>query len=215
MFQGKIFETSIELWGDKLSSNLDSLLDEIRNFVRSKLRLKDPHGTEHVERVLKICKYLLRVEGGDPWVVYPAALLHDIEREKEKHAKRSADTAKEFLIKIGFPREKINLIVKAIREHSYSSGLRPSFKESEILSDADKLDALGAIGIARVFMDSALKGRDIKESIRHFYDKILKLPDLMCTKAGRRLALSRVKIVKKFLVEMENEFEFLYSIEAA
>ena len=106
---------------------------------------------------------------------------------------------------MGYSESKVRVIVEAISTHSYSAGREPQLLEAKILSDADKLDALGAVGIARVFLYSGAIGRGIEDSIAHIKTKILKLPDLMKTPEGRELALKRVKVVMEFIKCIEEE----------
>jgi uncharacterized protein len=77
--------------------------------------------------------------------------------------------------------------------------------EAKVLSDADKLDALGAIGVARVFAFSGARGRSLEDSVKHFYEKILRLPELLETDAARRIAVERVEVVKRFLENLLKE----------
>jgi len=163
-----------------------------------------------VARVLRIAESLSRNYEGliDKEVLTIAVLLHDIGRlgyGKENHAEASARVANSLLTLLGYPEKKKKLVIEAIRAHSFSSGIYPESLEAKILSDADKLDALGAIGIARVFMYSCEEGRGLEESINHFRKKILKLPDLMNTPEGKEEALRRVKIIKEFLDELTRE----------
>ena len=171
------------------------------------------HGWDHVERVRALSRIIAEELGGgvDTEVLDIAAILHDVGRalSPENHAEASARFAERLLRALGYPEDRIGRVVEAIRSHSFSSGRRPRSIEAAILSDADKLDALGAVGIARVFMYSGAHGRGIEESIRHFYEKILKLPSLMLTKPGRRMAEERVRIVKLFLEELEKELRDL------
>ena len=145
-----------------------------------------------------------------------ATLLHDVGRWLEgdlgrNHAEISADIAIQVLGNSDFSRE----VAEIIREHSYSMAKKPSSIESAILQDADKIDALGVIGVARVFAYGGYKGRPIyasitnpeKTSYDHFFEKILKLPDLMNTELGKKIAEKRVKKIKSFLEEMVKEVE--------
>ncbi|RLF88620.1 phosphohydrolase, partial [Thermococci archaeon] len=119
----------------------------------------------------------------------------------EDHAKESAKIAGEVLK--GHP--KVREVVHAIEAHRFSNKIRPKTLEAKILSDADKIDALGAVGVARVFMYSGEHGRSIEDSIRHFKEKILKLKDLMYTDTGKRIAQERHKFVEMFLKQLEKE----------
>jgi len=186
-----------------------SLVNLIEKIVRNVVG-KDPvHGWPHVKRVLEIARWIaLKHPEADLEVIEMAALLHDISRngyEVEDHAMQSAIIAKELLTALGYPKDKLQKVVSAIETHSYSSGRKPDTIEGMILSDADKLDALGAIGIARVFMYSGILGRSLEESVSHFKSKILKLPEKMMTNEGREEALRRLRIVENFIKELEFE----------
>ena len=189
---------------------LRDLISIIKEIVKLVMPDDPVHGFPHIARVLRIVEDLSKGYEGlvDKEVLVIATLLHDIARfskVRENHAEASARVADSLLNAVGYSDEKRRLVTEAIREHSFTSGIQPSTLEAQILSDADKLDALGAIGIARVFMYSCKEGRDLRESVNHFREKILKLPDLMKTPEGRREAEKRVKIVKVFLNELIEE----------
>ncbi len=164
------------------------------------------HGVEHMFRVLEISIVLCKKYGGDLTRVVLASLFHDIMRGEENHAEKSAIFAQEFLKNTEFSIYAED-IATIIREHSYSYSRHASCIESQILQDADRLDALGAIGIARVFSFGAYRGRDLYDfvnprmggSLAHFYEKILKLPELMNTPLARIIAKRRVGIIRWFL----------------
>ena len=190
----------------KEKQEIAKLLRDLEKEVSKEVGSKDPHGLDHAKRVLKLCMLIAEEEGGDMDIIVPAAMLHDIGRsDKGDHAKNSAKKASKILERLGYPRDKIDHIAKVIEEHSFSANRVPSSKEARSLSDADKLDALGAIGIARVFMTSAILNRGIKEALAHFHEKILKLPDRMYTSVGREIAKKRVKIVTEFVRKLEKE----------
>ncbi len=175
----------------------------------------DPlHGYPHVARVRSLALRIGRAYIGrvNEEVLELAALLHDVGRGSFSeqgfggdHALASAKVAEALLRGLGYPEHGVKAVAHAILTHSYSGGRVPESLEARILSDADKLDALGAIGIARVFMYSGSSGRGLRESIRHFKEKILRLPELMWTPEGREEALRRVELIRSFLKELEAE----------
>jgi uncharacterized protein len=110
------------------------------------------HGEDHVLRVLKIARFIAAKEGADIEVVSKAALLHDSFRNGENHALKSAEFARKLLSEEGYGEEFIEAVVHAIEAHSFSGRIEPRTLEAKVLSDADKLDAIGAIGVARAFM---------------------------------------------------------------
>ncbi len=173
----------------------------------------DPaHGWPHIMRVEKIAEQLIERESLRDKInvcIFRTALyLHDVGRflpGDENHAEKSAVFAGEFLSKLEIERECIEQVVHAIRSHSYSLGIEAETLEAKLLSDADKIDALGAVGIARVFHTGCQLGRGFEYSIQHFYDKILKLVDLLYLESSKIVALDRVKIIKYFLEEWDRE----------
>jgi uncharacterized protein len=187
------------------------VVELIENLVRKLYPEDMVHGLDHVLRVrdiaLKIAEAI--AEPVDREVLEVAALLHDIGRvsRDKDHAKRSAEIAYIILKLACFPEDKVGKVVEAIQSHSFSEGVKPMSIEAKILSDADKLDALGVIGIARVFAFSGSRGRSLKESIQHFYDKILQLPNLLFTDIAKSIAIKRIDVVKKFLEDLEKEIE--------
>ncbi len=170
---------------------------------------EDPvHGFGHVARVLELaCRFAEGYSGVDYEVLQLAALLHDIGRVSgvENHVARSAQIARALLKLVGYPEGRVERVVEAIVSHSYSRGQRAESLEAMILSDADKVDALGAIGLVRVFMYSGTLGRDLEGSLDHIRSKILKLPQLLYTDVARREAEKRVRLVAEFLESLERE----------
>ena len=167
------------------------------------------HGLDHVLRVLNLALKIGEAEGADLEIIALAAILHDIARTLEEknlisnHAIESAKMAEEFLRSIDYPRAKE--VHDAIISHSFSSGIDAKTLEAKVLSDADKIDAIGAIGVARVFMYSGEHGRTLEESIEHFYEKILKLKDMMYTTTGKKIAEERHKYTEEFLKRLREE----------
>ncbi len=186
-----------------------SLTEVVRDLVKGLMPSDPVHGYPHVERVLKIARRLAEgLKGVDTEVLELAVLLHDLGRKSGapgNHAEKSARLAESLLKALGYPEDRVKRVVEAIIAHSFTSGVKPKSLEAMILSDADKIDALGAVGIARVLMYSGAIGRGLEESIQHFKVKILKLPSYMYTEKGREEALKRVKLVKEFVEALEGE----------
>ncbi len=189
-------------------------VDVVEEIVKGVMSSDPVHGYPHVERVKHLAlKIASNYPEADKEVIELSALLHDIARngrgnnakEGFDHALASARVAEVILKALGLPKEKVEAVAHAIEAHSFSAGREPKSLEAKILSDADKLDALGAIGVVRVFMYSATIGRSIKDSIAHFESKILKLPSLMWTPEGKEEARRRVKFVVEFLRELKAE----------
>lgn len=144
----------------------------------------------------------------DKEIVSLGALLHDCDDCKLFHTQNNAN-ARAFLEQNGISQETISRICIVINEVSFSHnrGKKPSTLEGEIVQDADRLDAIGAIGIARVFAFGGKHGRSFDDSIRHFYDKLLLLKDLMNTEEARKIAERRHQYMLEFLREYKEETE--------
>lgn len=185
------------------------------------------HDLAHIERVVKTALELSAGENADTEIIEAAAWLHDCVILPKNHPKRNrasvlaAEKAVNYLSGISFPDHKLKDVAHAIKSHSYSAGIPPETIEAKIVQDADRLDALGAIGIARCFTVSGQLGRRLYNpddpfcmdrkpdetiwTIDHFYQKLFKLPDSMNTKNAKKEALKRVAFVKSFLEELRKE----------
>ena len=153
---------------------------------------------------LRVYRNALRIAaltpGGDPEVIALAALLHDADDHKLFHTRENAN-ARAFLTGHGVAPEKIEAICRAINAVSFSQnrGKRPDTPEGQIVQDADRLDAIGAVGIARTFAYGGAHGRPLEDSIAHFHEKLLLLRDEMNTPAARALAEERHALMERFL----------------
>ncbi len=203
------------------------VLDSITNDVRKIIVNDSAHDFEHIMRVYKNAQKLCKKEKVNEKLVLCAVLLHDVVSypKSDKRSKNSsidsAKKAKTILKKYGFTENKITLISDAIRDHSFSQKRTPQTIEGKILQDADRLDALGAIGIARVFATGGLLKRHIYNSddpffkkrnpddkiwtVDHFFQKLLKLESLMNTKSGKLEAKKRTRVLKEFLKQLKHE----------
>jgi len=192
-------------------NSLDNIVYKIEDLVRRSLGNDPVHGYPHVERVMKLALKIANSykDKVDMLALKLAVLLHDMGRlsvcSKDHHAVLSVKKATSILKTYNLPKSVIDKVVDAILAHSYTLNYKPKTIEGKILSDADKLDALGAIGIVRVFMLSAYEGRSIEESIKHFHDKILKLKDVMWTNEAKKIAYERHKFTVEFLKRLEVE----------
>ncbi len=189
-----------------------TIIEIVETIVKLIMSRVPAHGLDHVMRVRKLALLIARdlISKGiavDLEVLELASLLHDIGRvvSEENHAIVSAKIAKKILKCLGYPEDKIESVVHAIEAHSYSSNIKPRTIEAMILSDADKIDALGAIGIARVISYGAIKGRSLSDSLKHFIEKILRLKDMMYTELGKKLARERSKIVELYVETLRRE----------
>jgi uncharacterized protein len=187
------------------------------------------HDFQHIMRVYKNAKLIGQREGADMDILLPAVLLHDIvvypkgSAKSSRSSDDSADLAENILQRYGcYSQDKINLISHCIRTHSYSDGLVPASLEGKILQDADRLDALGAIGIARTFSVGGSEKRtfynaddpfcrssreldDRQWTLDHFQKKLLKLKDLMHTRTAKKIAQQRTKFMMLFIRQMKRE----------
>ena len=165
------------------------------------------HDAAHSLRVYRSAMKIAETEPeADKEIVALAALLHDADDHKLFHTENNENT-RSFLMENRVPEETIDQICAAINAVSFSQnrGKRPDTIEGRIVQDADRLDALGAIGIARTFAYGGEHGRPLHESVQHFHDKLLLLKDTMNTESGRALAKGRHAFLEAFLRELEKE----------
>ena len=187
------------------------------------------HDFDHIVRVFKNAQNICRKENANEKLVLSAVLLHDVisypksDKRSKLSSIKSAEESKKILKKFNFTKEEIQIISDAIRDHSFSRNTIPTTLEGKILQDADRLDAIGAIGIARVFavggsekrpfyniQDPFCKSRTPNDEIwtlDHFYRKLLKLESLMNTKSGKIEAKKRTRFLKDFLNELKKEIQ--------
>lgn len=205
-----------------------SPIEKLKKLVRKKVGKNDPaHDFEHIMRVYDNARRLASMERVNPRLVLVAALLHDIvsypksDPRSKKSSVESAVKAKQILDKYRYTKEEIEIISDAIRDHSFSRGVIPKTMVGKILQDADRLDAVGAIGIARTFSVGGAEKRpfynnedpfcktrtpdDTKWTLDHFYKKLLRLEKKMNTKSAKQEARKRVKIMRQFLDVLRDE----------
>lgn len=183
----------------------DDLLDRLMEESKRRQEMNGCHGFEHTERVIRLCRVLGERLGADMSVLVPAAILHDIGRGEDGHAEKGAEKAREILMEQGAPDDKIARMVEAIRVHSFSGGLEAASLEAQILSDTDKLDALGAVGVYRAGQYSGEHGRSLEDYLGHFHEKLLTLKGLLYTDEARKLAESRHRFLESYLEEFMKE----------
>lgn len=200
-------------------------MDQITELVRERMSALDgSHDWSHVERVVRLAQHIAEYETNevDKEMVHLAALLHDVSDSKyfPKDEANGEDLVTKWLQEfVGYPAEKIAKVHKIIHGVSFRNEMTDKqivmFTELAIVQDADRLDALGAIGIARAFAyggnkKSALWNQTGPSVLHHFDEKLLKLEGLMKTKRGREIARERhdrmIKFVKQFKAEW-TEFE--------
>jgi len=178
-------------------------------------------------RVVKNTRYLSELENVNKLVTLPAAWLHDCVQvpkdspDRPRVSRLAADAACRFLATQDFPADLLRDVHHAIEAHSFSAGIEVGTREAAVVQDADRLDALGAIGIARCLSTGGALGSQIYHPddpfclerkpnerdfmVDHFFTKLFTLPDTMRTEAGRVEALRRLDVMQEFLVELGRE----------
>lgn len=206
-------------------------MNKIRNLiplVKPYYTSPDPaHDWAHIGRVAQTARKLAESESVNVEYVLASVYCHDLVNIPKDHPHRkeastlSANAAEPLLKEAGFDSSEIEIIKKGIIEHSFSRGLRPSCLEAAIVQDADRLDALGSIGILRCAavnaqmksqfydpFDPFAEKRDLDDRtfmLDHYFVKLFKLPDLMNTKMGKTIGLERVKFMENFITQLTNE----------
>lgn len=186
---------------------LEANLNRLKKIAEDYIKPIGSHNFEHTLRVFNTCSHIGYQMNADMSILLYSALLHDIGRTHPHHALAGSKIAEKVLRELRFNREQIDKICDAIETHSFSGQKKPKTLEAKILSDADKLDAMGAIGIYRTAAYTAEKGRKIEESIQHFHTKLLKLKDSLYTDIAKELAVSRHGFMKDFLSQIERELK--------
>jgi len=213
--------------------NKKRIIEEVKKYVRKSLSGEATgHDWWHAWRVYKMSKEIAKKEGGDPFIIEVSALLHDIADWKFHNGdtKAGSGRAKTLLKKLGADSKTIKHICHIIDNISFKgAGVRNRIKTKEgmIVQDADRLDVMGAIGIARIFTYGGYVGREIynpaikpklhktfkqykdakSTSINHFYEKLLLLKDRLNTKTAKKIAKSRHKFLKDYLKQFFKEWE--------
>ncbi|MCF8230227.1 MAG: HD domain-containing protein [Bacteroidales bacterium] len=211
-----------------------TIIDKTAAFVKESLSgAEGGHDWWHVQRVRKMSIYIARHEKADLFVVELGALLHDIADAKFHYGNEEIgpEKARGFLQSLYLKKDILDHIENIIRNISFKGGNHSQqfrSKELDIIQDADRLDAMGAIGIARAFNYGGFKNREIYNpaikpdlnmsreeykkckapTINHFYEKLLLLKDRMNTPTGQRLAEERHDFMEKFLDTFYEEWKF-------
>ncbi len=190
----------------------------------------DPgHDFAHILRVIQTCRRIGLTVGANLEILLPGALLHDVVNvpknhpERAKASQKAAEEAAGILRSVGYSQDEIARIQVVITEHSYSLGRAPSCIESAVLQDADRLDAIGAVGLMRMVTCGARLGSvyydihdpfasarsldDKKFTIDHLYVKLFALAEKMNTEPARQEAATRMHFMKEFVEELKREIE--------
>lgn len=194
------------------------ILIKAQEYIKDTL-LKEGTGHDyyHIERVVINTRKILQTEHADSFIVELAAWLHDLGDHKLHNGiDKSEELINAFLKSLAVEQSIINRVVEIVSQVSFSKGNKPSSIEAEIVQDADRLDAIGAIGIARCFAYGGSKNRilyspDEKEkensSIQHFYDKLFKLKDMMNTESAKLIAAKRHSFMEEYIAEFYREVQ--------
>lgn len=215
------------LKGVKPIQDKESIIKLAEQFVKQELEF-DPSGHDwwHVHRVRQLTLELARVEKANVFICELAALLHDVADEKLNTSKEAGLHKVRFWLESNdIEHQTIQEIMTIISTMSFNGGKNPPMEtiEGKVVQDADRLDALGAMGIARTFLYSGLKGQLLhdpegdfknvdyrsnnKTAIYHFYEKLLKIKDLLNTEYAKEIAASRHQFIEMFLEQFYKEWE--------
>ncbi|ELA8089468.1 TPA: HD domain-containing protein [Vibrio parahaemolyticus] len=208
-------------------TSLSQLEPLFLEFMQQEMQVDAAHDIEHVKRVVKTAKQLCDEENADIAIVLPAAYLHDCFNYPKDHPNRkqsSAIAAKKaiaYLESIQYPQHYHDAIAHAIEAHSFSANIRPNTLEAQIVQDADRLDALGAIGVTRCIQvsthfnaqlyndnDMFAKERELNDkqfTVDHFQTKLFKIVDTMNTESAKLEANKRKAFMQTYLKQLHHE----------
>jgi uncharacterized protein len=204
------------------------IFERLEIAARSRAEHSEPaHDFFHVERVAASARTLASAEGADEGVCVTAALLHELFTLPKNHADSAragdicAEHARELMLREGVPVPFADAVCAAIRDHAFSKGVVPDSLEARILQDADRLDALGAIGLARMWATCADMNRpfyaptdpfceartpdDKAWGLDHVFRKLLVVPERLHTKTARAIAEERTAFLHRFLAQLRSE----------
>lgn len=208
---------------------MNQVVNEIQTYVREKLEMEGSgHDWYHIERVLKQARRIAKEENANLFICEVAALVHDLADDKIASSEKAGLEEVEQLL-VPLHKSDQDHVLEIITTMSFKGGNRPPVRtlEAQVVQDADRLDAIGAIGIARTFVYAGSKGDLIYDpsiqprqhmtsnayrheqstAINHFYEKLLKLKDLMNTKTGLKIAEERHAFLASFLTQFHREWE--------
>ena len=203
-------------------------------FVRERMAEDSGHDLAHIQRVVANAVHFARETDAALEIVIPAAWLHDCVRIPKNSPQRpyasqiAAETAVTFLRKQAYPEAYLADIEHAIAVHSFSANMPARTLAAKVVQDADRIDAIGAIGIARCFAVGGLLARplyllpdpfcedrepdDLLATVDHFYTKLLSLVETMQTEAGRLEAQSRTRFMLDYLAQLKREIQGEFTI---
>lgn len=210
--------------------NKDIIIDEVNSFVKRKL-IDDTTGHDyyHAQRVNTLAKRIAKEEGADVFICEMASLLHDvIDHKVVANQEKAMEELSMFLNSLSLKKEDLESINYIIKNISFNGGINKKMNSLEglIVQDADRLDAIGAIGIARTMIFTGAKGRTLHipdleprknmtleeyrsgngTTINHFYEKLLKLKDIMNTDSAKIIAKERHNFLEIYLEQFYDEW---------
>ncbi len=207
--------------------DLDALARACEAFVAGRTAADPAHDLSHIKRVVNNALYLTDIEQCDRRITLPAAWLHDCVQvpknspDRKQASRLAAAEAVRFLRTQDYPDDLLPALQHAVEAHSFSAAIPVQTIEAGVVQDADRLDALGAIGIARCLLTGGAMGSEIYDPadpfaerrefddkafmIDHFHTKLFHLPATMQTRAGRMEAERRVTMMQTFLKELGRE----------
>ncbi len=207
--------------------DLAAVEEKLRGYMTERISTDAAHDINHIMRVVESARQFATAENAILEGVMPAAWLHDcitLPKNAPNRHEASGLAAKEavrFLGEIEYPAEYLDAIAHAVESHSFSAGITPRTLEAQIVQDADRIDALGAIGVARCLMvggalNTSLYSTDDpfcderepddqQFSVDHFYRKLFKIVETMNTPAAREEAMNRADFMQLFLHQLDHE----------
>jgi uncharacterized protein len=212
-------------------NNIIDMLDAVKRLAHSYFQnARGSHNWDHTLRVYRLCERIGAAEGVDMDVVLTAAYLHDIARGHQDdsngaicHAEKGARMAASILQDLPLSAVQKENILHCIRSHRFRGNLRPRTPEAKVLFDADKLDAIGAVGVARAYLFAGEIGARLHRQdadpdgtrpyteddtgYREFKVKLCKIKDRILTREGRKLAVDRHRIMQDFFNRLLEEYE--------
>lgn len=211
--------------------SLEKLTQRCQTFLREQSESDPAHDVGHVHRVVMWAEQLAEEEGADLRVVTPAAWLHDcvtVPKDSDERPKASALAAavvSAWLGKQAYPEELVPEVAHAIEAHSFSAEVEPRTLEAQVVQDADRLDALGSVGIARTYSVAGSMGSelfhpddpvpvfnnreldDTRYATDHFYSKLFTIAESMNTSSAQFEAQRRVDLMRRFLSDLARELQ--------
>ncbi|MFH2219449.1 MAG: HD domain-containing protein [Pseudomonadota bacterium] len=208
-----------------------SFLGDVRNIAKRMFDTsRESHDWDHTLRVYRLCERIGAVEGADMGVLGVAAYLHDIGRCYQDatngavcHAEKGAQMARPIVSNLPLSEDQKQNIIHCVRSHRFRGGHPPETPEAKVLFDADKLDAIGAVGVARAYLFAGEVGARLHNSevdvektkpyskedtgFREFTVKLSKIRDRILTKEGRRMAEERHEFMEQFFKRFVQEYE--------